>query len=86
MTSPRNRRLLLAVAGGVLLVAVTVAYAALKFRKLQRTPEEEAPTWVDAKRIRSGDTVIANNDNKLIYAGIRAPIEGVVNVPLLMLA
>jgi micrococcal nuclease len=76
MTLPRNRRILLAVTGGVLLLAVTAAYAAFKFRKSHRSPEEEAPKWVDAKRIRSGDTVIANNDNKLIYAGVRAPVEG----------
>lgn len=72
----KSRMRLILVSGGALLIAAAALGVGIIFHKHQRTPEEEAPAWADAKRIRSGDTVAADNDNKLVYAGIRAPIEG----------
>ncbi len=76
MSLTRSRRALLFALAGAVLVGGAAAGALLLRGPHRGGADDEAPMWVEVKRIRSGDTMIVSPDNKLTLAGVRAPIEG----------
>ena len=68
----QSKTVLLTGAGVVVLIGIGFGV-----KRLARAPapaSTEERRWVTVERIRSGDTVTVDPDDKLIYVGIRAPL------------
>ena len=61
-------------AAALIVIATTIAVAWVFSSNDDHGPDRNN-AWVEVKRVRSGDTIIVNSNEKVRYAGIRAPFR-----------
>lgn len=62
--------------GGATLLFIVVAGGFVWTRTVQRElPDARSRTWIEVQRVRSGDKVISDPRDKVLWAGIRAPFK-----------
>ena len=71
----KNRTFLIVASIGVVGAGIAIAAAIRAGSASPPAPADERK-WVEVERVYDGDTVKVDPDDKLIYAGIRAPQEG----------
>lgn len=72
-----NRKTLIVVAAGGVVAAAAGAYAISRVVGKTETPAPVAERrWVKVEHVRSGDRIKIKPDDTVVYAGIRAPLEG----------
>lgn len=65
----------LAMGGAALLFIVVAGGFAWTRSGHREPPDARSRTWIEVERVRSGDKVISDPDDKVLWAGIRAPFK-----------